>query len=296
MTEERIAAEYPQQEMKCPVHLSVGQEAVAVGVSSCLNEDDVFFSTHRCHSHYLAKGGDLKAMIAELYGRKTGCAHGLGGSMHLIDEKVGALGASAIVGGAIPMSVGAVLAFKMEGNSQVAVAYFGDGASEQGVFYESLNFASLKKLPVLFICENNFVATTSPLEARRPKDNIFLHGEIFNIPGKQVDGNDLFAVFQACQKGVARARSGYGPSLIEARTYRLMNYVGPEIDKISGKRTPEEWERWWLNCLFKQFEAKAASKGLLSKEDQQDIIDNLNTQIREAFEFAKNSEPADWIP
>ena len=296
LTEEAIAAEYPKQEMKCPVHLSIGQEAVAVGTSLNLDDKDVFFSSHRCHSHYLAKGGNLRAMIAELYGKKTGCAYGYGGSMHLLDDDVGAFGASAIVGGAIPLSVGAALTFKMESKTHVAVAYLGDGASEQGVFYECLNFASLKKLPVLFICENNFIATASPLEARRPKDNIFRHGDPFGIPGEKVDGNDILAVSQAVQRAVERGRKGDGPSLIEARTFRMKHHVGPETDKTSGKRALGEWDRWASNCPIKRFETLLISQRLLSKEDQNTIIDELNDQIRRAFEFAKISEPADWTP
>ena len=154
--EEKIVSLYPEQEIKCPTHLSIGQEAVASAVCTAMTPQDYIFSTHRCHSHYLAKGGDLKAMFAELYGRKSGCAKGKGGSMHLVDPRVGMMGASAIVGGTIPLAVGAALTAKLKNQKQVAAAFFGDGASEEGVFQESLNFAALKKLPMIFVCENNF--------------------------------------------------------------------------------------------------------------------------------------------
>ncbi len=294
-TEEAIVAEYGNQEMRCPVHLSIGQEAAAVGVCAALKNSDVAFSTHRCHSHYLAKGGDLKIMIAELYGKKTGCASGLGGSMHLIDERVGMLGASAIVGGSIPLAVGAALKFKLDRLPHVAVAFFGDGACEEGVFHESMNFAALHKLPVLFACENNFAATASPLDARRPIDNIFEHGNVFGVPGTRVDGNNLPEVYQAAQEAVDRARAGGGPSLIEARTYRWMKHVGPEEDKTSGSRTPEEWEQWQKKCPIKQFETLALESGWLKRDEMEQIQHKIGEDLKAAFQFAQESEPAEWL-
>ncbi len=295
MTEEAIVAEYGNQEMKCPVHLSIGQEAAAVGMCAALKDSDAAFSTHRCHSHYLAKGGDLNGMIAELYGKKTGCAGGLGGSMHLVDERVGMMGASAIVGGSIPLAVGAALSFKMDKAPHVAVTFFGDGASEEGVFHESMNFAALHKLPVLFFCENNFAATASPLEARRAVDNIFEHAKIFGMPGVRVDGNKVSDVHKAACEAVDHARAGNGPSLIEARTYRWMKHVGPEEDKTSGKRTPEEWEQWKQKCPVKQFENEAQENGWLKQDEMKKIQSNIEKELEAAFQFAKASEPAEWL-
>lgn len=295
MTEEAIAEEYARQEMRCPVHLSIGQEAAAVGVSAALKDTDVVFSTHRCHSHYLGKGGNLNAMIAELYGKKTGCAGGLGGSMHLIDQSVGMLGASAIVGGSIPLAVGAALSFKMDGAPHVAVAYFGDGACEEGVFHESLNFAALHKLPVIFACENNFTATASPLSARRPIDNIHEHGRVFGIPGIRVDGNDVGEVYNAAYRAVARAREGLGPTLIEARTFRMMRHVGPQVDKTTGVRTPEMWEEWQKKCPVRRFEDTCLQNGWLSQEEMASIRKGIEEAIQAAFEFAKSSEDAEWV-
>ncbi|CCQ89729.1 Pyruvate dehydrogenase, E1 component, alpha subunit (acetyl-transferring) [Nitrospina gracilis 3/211] len=295
MTEEAIAEEYAQQEMRCPVHLSIGQEAAAVGVSACLEDTDVVFSTHRCHSHYLGKGGNLNAMIAELYGKQSGCAKGLGGSMHLIDQSVGMLGASAIVGGSIPLAVGAALSFKMDDKKRLAVAYFGDGACEEGVLHESLNFASLHKLPVLFVCENNFVATSSHLLARRPIDNIHEHGNVFGVPGIRVDGNDVGEVVSASQRGVARAREGLGPTLIEARTFRMMRHVGPQQDKNTGIRTETLWEEWEQKCPVRRFEDLCLKNGWLTQEDMNGIRKGIQEAIQAAFEFAKSSEDAVWV-
>jgi acetoin:2,6-dichlorophenolindophenol oxidoreductase subunit alpha len=296
LTEEAISENYAEQEMRCPVHLSIGQEAVAAGVCSSLNDDDIVFSTHRCHSHYLGKGGRLSRMIAELYGKKTGCAGGLGGSMHLLDEKVGMMGASAIIGGSIPLGVGAALSFKLSGSSdRVSVPFFGDAATEQGVFYESLNFAALHKLPVIFIAENNFIATASPLAARRLKDNIFQHGETFGIPAYSVNGNNVVEVYEAAKESVDRARDGKGPSLIEARTYRLMRHVGPEVDKDSDLRTEQEWNHWREQCPIRNFEAYCDEQQLLSEKERDKITRGIESEVRKSFEFAKASEPAEWI-
>tara|TARA_B100000686_G_C16799862_1_gene985157 strand:+ start:2923 stop:3867 length:945 start_codon:yes stop_codon:yes gene_type:complete len=296
LTEEAIADKYGEQEMRCPVHLSIGQEAVAVGVCAALRDDDIIFSTHRCHSHYLGKKGGLNKMIAELYGKKTGCAGGLGGSMHLVDESVGMMGSSAIVGGSIPLGVGAALSIKMSGQSdQVTVPFFGDGATEEGVFHESLNFASLHKLPVIFIAENNFVATSSPINARRPKDNIFQHGEVFGIPGHTVNGNNVIEVFKTAQKAVERARKGEGPSLIEARTYRLMGHVGPSQDKSSGLRTEQEWDDWRQKCPIKNFEDDCDDQRLITKEERRIIREKVQSAIKEAFNIAKADKPAELI-
>ena len=294
-TEEAIASEYKNQEMRCPVHLSIGQEAVAVGVSMCLENEDIVFSNHRCHSHYLAKGGNLDAMIAELYGKRTGCVKGLGGSMHLMDDTVGMLGASSIVGGSIPLAVGAGLTLKMQDKPNVAVAYFGDGAAEEGVFHESMNFAALKKLPVVFVCENNYTATSSPLSARRPLDNIYCHGEVFGIPGTAVDGNDVVAVYEATCQAVERIRKGEGPSLIEAKTFRMLKHVGPEKDLSSGVRTQEEWDRWLAKCPVQRFEERCLKDDLLSAEEMEKTQKRIDMEIERAFELAKSAPVAEWI-
>ncbi len=212
--EEAIAEEYPKKEMRCPVHLSIGQEAVAVGVAAHLTNDDRVFSNHRCHAHYLAKGGDLRAMIAELFGKAAGCSAGKGGSMHLAAPDRGMMGASALVGGTIPLAVGSALDAHLRGIARVSVAFFGDGGSEEGVFYESLNFSALKKLPVIFVCENNLYATYSHQSTRQARSEIHTRGETFGVPGKFVDGNDVEAVWNAAKEASNRARQGHGPTVL----------------------------------------------------------------------------------
>src|SRR3989338_9607744 len=172
-TEEKIAEKYQEREMRCPVHLSIGQEAVAVGVCDNLKKEDIVYSNHRCHAHYLAKGGNLNRMIAEIYGKETGCAKGRGGSMHLIDLAAGFGGATPIVGNSVPIAVGAAFSNKLKGDKNIAVVFLGDGSTEEGVFHESLNFAILKKLPVLFVCENNLFSVYTNLSERQPKRQIY---------------------------------------------------------------------------------------------------------------------------
>ncbi len=213
----------------------------------------------------------------------------------VIDKSVGMLGASAIVGGSIPLAVGVGLTFKMRKQPHVAAAYFGDGAAEEGVFHESMNFAALKKLPVLFVCENNFTATSSPLSARRSMDNIHRHGEVFGIPGICVDGNDVVAVYEATREAVERARNGEGPSLIEGKTFRMRKHVGPEVDVSSGVRTQEDWDRWLEKCPVKRFEERCIDEELLSAQEQEKIRKKMAMQLERAFELAKSAPVAEWV-
>ena len=281
--EEKIGDVYPEQEMRCPTHLSIGQEAAAVGVCAPLRPDDYVFSTHRCHAHYLAKGGDARRMIAELYGKKTGCTGGKGGSMHLIDEAVGMMGTSAVVGSSIPLAVGAALAFSMQGSDRVAVAFFGDAGVEQGVFHESLNFAALKRLPVLFVCENNFYATQSPITNRQPLDTIFEHGEVYGIPGERVDGNDVLASYLAADKAIKRCRQGGGPTLLEYRTYRWREHVGPNFDYDMGYRTREEVETWMAKCPIESWKGQLLRAKVASEDDLEKICSRIDQEIEAVF-------------
>lgn len=296
--EEKIVELYPEQEMKCPTHLSIGQEACASGVSTALRKDDYAFSTHRCHSHYLAKGGDLKEMFAELYGKAKGCAKGKGGSMHLVDPEEGMMGASAVVGGTIPLAVGAAFTSQFQKSGRVAVAFFGDAATEQGVFHESLNFAALKKLPVLFVCENNFFATHTPLSERQAMDNIWERGKIYNVPGYRLDGTNVIEIYEAAKEAVDRARSGQGPSLLECRAYRWREHVGPNYDFSLGYRTKEELDEWMKRCPIHQFENLCREKSLLSDKEIKDLQTKIETDIEEAVRFAKASpqpEPVELL-
>ena len=235
--EERVSDLLLNNEIKCPTHLYIGQEALATGVCANLKEEDYVFSTHRSHGHYIAKGGDLKLLMAELYTKRTGCSKGKGGSMHIVAPEIGFLGSSSIVGGNLPLSVGVALASSMLKNDRVSVAFFGDGATDEGVFHESLNFASLKKLPVLFICENNLFSTHLPLFLRQPTNDIYKKVESYLIPGICVDGNNVLEVFEASRKAIERARNGGGPTLIEGKTFRWRAHVGPWLDIDISFRT-----------------------------------------------------------
>jgi pyruvate dehydrogenase E1 component alpha subunit len=244
MVEQAIKANYHLREMRSPPHLYIGHEAVAVGVCAVLRRDDAVFPYYRSHGWYLAKGGDLNAMIAELFGRASGCSRGWGGSMHLIDLAAGVMGTSAIVAGTISHAAGVALAFRMRRQDSVAVVSFGDGAIEEGVFHETLNFSSLRKLPVVFVCENNTYATNTHISERQPQPDIYRHAERFALPGVLVDGNDVLAVQTAASEAVARARAGDGPTLLECRTYRLLEHCGVNEDYDIGYRDVAEVRAW----------------------------------------------------
>src|SRR3989344_3227528 len=221
LIEEEIERRYQQDQMKTPIHLVIGQEATSVGCCAALRKEDLLYSSHRTHGNYLAKGGDLKAMLSEMHCRINGCAGSRGGSMHLIDKSVGMAGTSAIVGGAIPIATGAALAAQIQGLDRVSVVFFGDAATEEGVASESLNFAALRKLPVIFFCENNFYSVQSPLDTRQPPREIYKWAASYGIDSVRVDGTNVLAVYEATREAVARARDGGGPTFIEAPVYRF---------------------------------------------------------------------------
>ena len=234
-TEETLAELYPAQEMRTPTHFSIGQEAVAVGVCAALRRTDAVYSGHRCHAHYLAKGGNLDAMVAELYGKETGSARGRGGSVHLSDLDAGVIASSAILGQTTAVAVGSALAFAMDRQDRVAVTFFGDGTVEEGIFHETLNFAVVKKLPVLFVCENNGYSTHTRLDVRQPADvSIHMRASSYGLPAQLVDGNDVFAVYEAAQAAVEACRTGAGPAFLECTTYRWREHVGPLWDYDKG--------------------------------------------------------------
>ncbi|HOX21917.1 MAG TPA: thiamine pyrophosphate-dependent dehydrogenase E1 component subunit alpha [Elusimicrobiales bacterium] len=280
--EEKIVSVYGRQDMKTPVHLYIGQEAVAAGVCAQLRREDYIFSTHRNHGHYLSKGADMPGLVAELYGRQTGCSKGKGGSMHFVDVSCGCMGTSSIVGGAIPLAVGAALAAKVKKEDRISVAFFGDGAADEGVFQESLNFAALHKLPVVFVCENNYYATNSHQSARHARETIAKRGQAFGLPGSRHDGNNVEAVYIAARKAVNRARRGLGPSLLEFTTYRWKGHVGPDCDHEKGCRPKPELESWQRHCPIEAY------KKILLKEQilDQAGIAALNDKISETIESA----------
>lgn len=265
--EETLAELYPAGEMRTPTHFSIGQEAVAVGVCGALRRDDVVYSGHRCHAHYLAKGGDLHGMVAELYGRETGCARGRGGSVHLNDPDVGVIASSAILGQTMAVAVGTALAFTMDGRDQVAVTFFGDGTVEEGIFHETLNFAVMRRAPVLFVCENNGFSTHTRLEVRQPASvSIHARAASYGMPSRLVDGNDVFAVHAAAREAVAHARGGAGPFFLECTTYRWREHVGPQWDYDKGYRTKAEVDAWIARCPIRRASERLLSEGVSTLE------------------------------
>ena len=280
---------YHEDEMKTPVHLCLGQEAVAAGVCIHLNAYDYVFSAHRGHGHYIAKGGDVKAMIAELYNRETGCSRGRGGSMHLIDTSVGLLGTSSIVGGCIPIATGAALGSVLRKDNCVSVAFFGDAAVEEGVIYESINFAMLKRLPVVYICENNFYSVFSHLSKRQAKDDIYRRFGGLSIPGYQVQGNNVIEVYRIAKKAIDDARSGGGPSFMECRTYRLRDHHGTGSGVDIGYRTQEEVDEWAAKCPVRNFERFLVEQNIMTISEREELAAAIDQEVEEAFKFAKAS-------
>ena len=274
-----IAKNYKDKEIRCPVHLSIGQEAISAGVSHAITKKDIIFSAHRSHSHYLSKGGSVKGLIGEIYGKISGCAKGVGGSMHLIDLKAGVYGCVPIVGSTIPISVGAAWSNKILKKDSITVVYFGDGATEQGVFYESLNFAKIHKIPILFICENNFYSVYSSLGARQPKgrENHQLVNAM-GIPSEFVDGMNGLAVYTALKVAAARVRETCLPYFIEMSAYRWREHCGPNYDNHIGYRTEEEFNGWRAKDYLAGLERFLLSENVL---DQSAIERHENETLRE---------------
>ena len=263
MLQERIEREYLDDQMKTPVHLYIGQEAIAVGVCALLQRDDYINSNHRGHGHYLAKGGRMEALVAELFCKDTGCSRGRGGSMHLIDKAVGHYGSSAIVGGGIPIGTGMGLSSRLQGDGKVSVVFFGDGAADEGVLYESINFAMLRRLPVVYVLENNQYSVCSPVSARQAGNNIFHGADPDLLWHARIDGNDVLAVYAAAEQAVTRARAGKGPAFIECITYRILGHAGCMAQDPSGYRPPGEVEKWQAKCPLRRFEKYLVDEGVL---------------------------------
>lgn len=292
LCEESFVEPILKGEVKCPCHLYSGQEAIATGVCAALDEKDYIFGNHRSHGHYLAKGGGMPELIAEIYGKETGCSKGRGGSMHLIAAERGMLGAAPIVAGTISLAVGAALASKIREDNRVTVSFFGDGAAGEGALYESLNFASLKKLPIIFACENNLYSTHMPIRECRLKNNIFEIGKPFCIVSSKIDGNDVLKVYEAAKKAVEACRKGEGPVFLECMTYRFRGHVGTD-DNIQGTHTDirpkEEIEKWLKKDPIKRFERFLLKNKILKGEDLINIKKEAEDEVSEAHAFAKNS-------
>jgi pyruvate dehydrogenase E1 component alpha subunit len=281
--EEEVARIYSSDRIKSPVHLSIGQEAVSVGICDVLRDDDVVAPTYRGHAAFLAKGGSLPGLMAELYGKAAGVAGGKGGSMHLIDMQHNVLGASAVVGTTIPLAVGFALAAKRASAARVVVAFFGDGATEEGVFTESLNFASLHKLPVLFCCENNFYAIHTPVTRRWATQRLTERVETYGIPAHTVDSGDVLALRALAADLVARIRRGEGPAFIECRTYRWREHVGPNEDFDAGYRNRADMVPWVDDDQVPKIGA------MLPPARRAALDDEIEREIAAAISFAETS-------
>lgn len=281
---EEVTAEiYPSDKIKSPVHLSIGQEAVTVGVIDVIEEFDYVAGSYRCHAAYIAKGGDLGSMYAEMYGKSTGCAKGRGGSMHLVEASHNVIGASAVVGTHIPVAVGHALAVKREGKGRIVVCFMGDGATEEGAFYESLNFASLHKLPILFVCENNGFAIHTPLEKRWATNKLCERVETFAISASQIDDGDVFSIRDTAMDAVKAIRNGEGPQFMECKTYRWREHVGPNEDYDDGYRHRDDQVPWIENDQVSRLGR------MLDAEARESIDAEIEAEIAAAVDFAETS-------
>jgi pyruvate dehydrogenase E1 component alpha subunit len=288
--EERASADYHAGNIYGVVHCYVGEEAVAVGVCAALNPDDQIISTHRGHGHCIAKGADLDRMMAELYGRETGYCKGKGGSMHIADFEKGMLGANGIVAGGISIVTGAALAAQLLGNGRIAVSFFGDGASNAGPFHESINIAAAWKLPIIYVCENNGYAAQTPQLATHAMPDIAGRAAGYGIPGVIVDGNDVFAVYEAAAKAAARARAGEGPTLIECKTYRHRAHT--ERKGQLDYRPKEEVELWMSDArdpIARLVEHLKRQQGQLTDDEWKDMDSAILARVEKAVAFAKAS-------
>ena len=291
LIEESIAKEYSKQQMRCPVHLSIGQEAIAVGVCKAIKKEDSVMSTHRAHAHYLAKNGNLNEMIAELHGKKTGCTSGKGGSMHLIDLEAGFIGSTPIVSSTLPVAVGLGFSYALKREEKVSVVFLGEGTTEEGVFSESLNFAALKNLPILFICENNLYSVYSSLDVRQPsnRDNVAIansHG----VAATRGDGNKVDEVYSLTKQALKKIRNKQGPIFLEFSTYRFREHCGPNYDNDLNYRTEEEYKGWEKKCPLLYSKTKLEeTNSFLSKEEENKCKAAVQKEIQQAFTFAEKS-------
>jgi pyruvate dehydrogenase E1 component alpha subunit len=286
--EERVAELVEAGEVRTPCHLYIGQEAVAVGVCSALERQDYIWGAHRSHGHYLAKGGDVGAMMAEIFGKKTGCSSGRGGSMHVAAPELGLLGTVPLVAATIPLAVGAGLASRLRRDHRVSVSFFGDGATEEGHFYESLGLARLYMLPVIFLCENNLYASHMHISERRAAPELLPLAEAHGMTARQIDGNDVVAVYDAMTSAVERARNGGGPTFIECLTYRWRGHVGPSWDMDVGVKRKDDLANWLERDPLSKVRAALAELGV-GREYTEGMDRKIRNEIDDAVAFARMS-------
>lgn len=292
LCEESLVEPILKGEVKCPVHLYSGEEAIATGVCAALNKKDYIFGTHRSHGHYLARGGGMPELVAEIYGKETGCSRGRGGSMHITDPEKGFMGSAPIVAGTIALALGAALASTIRKEDRVVVSFFGDGAAGEGILYESLNFAALKRLPLIFACENNLYSTHLPIRECRVKNNIYEIAPPFCVEASRIDGNDVIKVYEAAKKAAENCRKGRGPVFLEFMTYRFRGHVGPD-DNIQGTHTDirpkEEIEEWHKKDPIKKYERFLLMNNIIKKEDIARMKQTAEKEVRDAYNYAFKS-------
>jgi TPP-dependent pyruvate/acetoin dehydrogenase alpha subunit len=294
--EERVAAEFYAGKIIGFVHSYIGQEAIASGVCSHLSKKDRIVSHHRGHGHCIAKGADMKRMMAEIYGKKTGYCKGKGGSMHIADFSIGMLGADGIVGAGLPIAAGAAMAAKLEGEGSIAAVFFGDGACQEGEFHEVLNLAAIWKLPLLFVCENNHYGVNTPRTYSLAAREITRMPEAYHIPSRAIHGNDVEAVYRAAEEAVGMLRSGQGPYFLECETYRWHKHFLSDV--LEDRRPKEEMETWARRCPIAAFETKLLDEDVLTCTDIERINEEILSQVEAAHEFALESpypEPEDAL-
>lgn len=294
--EERVSQEFLKGNILGYVHSYIGEEAIATGVCSNLRIDDRIVSSHRGHGHCIAKGADIKRMMAEIYGKKTGYCKGKGGSMHIADFSIGMLGANGIVGAGLPIAVGAALAAKLEGKTRVAVVFFGDGATQEGEYHESLSLASIWKLPLVFVCENNLYAASTPARYVLPIQDIYKRAETYAMAGTVVDGNDVVAVYEIAKELVAQTREGGGPTFLECKTYRWHSHF--EGFMMHDPRPNEEIEAWKKKCPVARMERRLVEAGTLTRQEIETMDNEVMAKVEDAIKYAMESpfpEPEDAL-
>jgi pyruvate dehydrogenase E1 component alpha subunit len=294
--EEKIVDMYARGIVPGLAHLYVGEEAVASGVCANLTKEDYITSTHRGHGHVIAKGAEIKYMMAELFGKKTGYCKGKGGSMHIADVEIGILGANGIAGGGIPIAVGSGLSAKMRRTDQVTACFFGDGSSNNGTFHEGLNFAAVHRLPVIFVCENNTYGISVSQKQHQAIQDISIRAAAYNMPGITIDGNDVLAVYETSGKAIEHARAGKGPTLIECKTYRWRGHHEGDPNQGRRYRTMDEIKEWMEKCPIKRFEERLIEEKILTKPKSKKLWEEIQKEIDDSVEYAHQSpfpEPRD---
>lgn len=280
IVELEIAQLVKEKRVNCPCHLAVGQEAIAVGISKNLNKADKVFGTHRSHAHYIALGGDVYALLAEIFGRITGCSGGMGGSMHLIAKENGFWGSVPIVGGTIPLAAGASLAAKLHKKNNIAVCFFGDGAVEEGVFHETMNLAAIQKLPVLFVCENNLYSSHLDIKQRQPSEIVSRYAQAHCIDYEIIDGNDVMVVLDVTKKLVNKMKQGKGPAFLEAVTYRWLGHVGANEDiDVGVRRSKEDLNKWKKRDPIRRLVEAMFTRHLLDVHSYESLEQEIRSSV-----------------